>query len=465
MKEEKDSWEELIRAKIYEYESDTDPGDWDLIAARLPAGKAVSLRPYRRYGYIAAAAVAALLIVGGIYFYPHSDNASTEMAFVETPDDQSVIVEQSTPPVDDAAGIVEQSTESIDKTAADREKRHEPGENGVKKTTTPLRKVSVTEQKTHTAAVLRTTDASSDAELLAFDKIETEVDRIPEPSIRAIEEAMIAGVDKISSESVSWEESLLAQAQAPDLSEASVGKKARRWGFGMGGGGYAMNSSSGALGFQSKSSTLNDDTYLFNTDNMRLRNSTQGETLAEIIKRNETNAGDRALGEVKHKMPISAGLGVSYYINDRWSIQSGAVYTLLRSKGSYNDRSANFIKWKQNLHYIGVPLSATYKIAEWNRLQLYATGGGMCEFNVSGRLKQTVYGENRNINESENQRMKTPLWSVNARGGVSYPLWRFLHVYAEAGASYYFDNHSEIETIRSDKPFNVSLQAGFRLGF
>ena len=38
-------------------------------------------------------------------------------------------------------------------------------------------------------------------------------------------------------------------------------------------------------------------------------------------------------------------------------------------------------------------------------------------------------------------------------------------LYIEPGAKYYFDNGSDIETIRSEKPFNVNLQAGFRFGF
>jgi hypothetical protein len=44
-------------------------------------------------------------------------------------------------------------------------------------------------------------------------------------------------------------------------------------------------------------------------------------------------------------------------------------------------------------------------------------------------------------------------------------LCRFLSLYAEAGVDYYIDNGSSIETIRSEKPFNVNLQAGFRFGF
>ena len=90
----------------------------------------------------------------------------------------------------------------------------------------------------------------------------------------------------------------------------------------------------------------------------------------------------------------------------------------------------------------------------------------MLELNYAGRL-ETSFLEGEVLTKTRNkQRLNEPLlWSLNARAGVVYPVWKFVNVYAEAGASYYFENKSNIETIRSDKPFNVSLQAGLRLGF
>ena len=90
----------------------------------------------------------------------------------------------------------------------------------------------------------------------------------------------------------------------------------------------------------------------------------------------------------------------------------------------------------------------------------------MTEINVAGKLTSKIFVGNDEIrHEKRHIRMKEWMWSVNGRVGASYPLLRFLSVYAEAGAGYYFDNGSDIETIRSEKPFNVNLQAGFRLGF
>ena len=74
----------------------------------------------------------------------------------------------------------------------------------------------------------------------------------------------------------------------------------------------------------------------------------------------------------------------------------------------------------------------------------------MTEINVAGKLNAKIFVENNEIrHEKKHIRMKEWMWSVNA----------------EVGAGYYFDNGSDIETIRSEKPFNVNLQAGFRFGF
>ena len=90
----------------------------------------------------------------------------------------------------------------------------------------------------------------------------------------------------------------------------------------------------------------------------------------------------------------------------------------------------------------------------------------MAEVNLTGTSTTTLYSGTENLGRVRDRvRMHEWYWSVNARAGVSYPLFRFLSAYAEVGAAYYFDNGSDIETVHSDKPFNVSFDLGLRLGF
>ena len=220
----------------------------------------------------------------------------------------------------------------------------------------------------------------------------------------------------------------------------------RKWGFGMGGGGLTAGTNNSLNTYALKNTMMTDQELLF-LNAANFENNTYPKT------------------NIRHKTPVSAGFSVSRYLNNRFALLMGLNYTFLSSTWDV-DAPVYYNKTAQKLHFIGIPVSLSYKIAEWNRFQVYAAAGVMTEVNVSGKLITEKYsGKELYEKESEHIRMKEWLWSVNARAGVSYPLLRFVSLYAEAGVDYYFDNGSTIETVRSEKPFNVSLQAGFRFGF
>jgi hypothetical protein len=164
-------------------------------------------------------------------------------------------------------------------------------------------------------------------------------------------------------------------------------------------------------------------------------------------------------------MPISFGFGINYYLNDRWTLQSGLNYTMLRSDWSIDQLITETNDYTQRLHFIGVPLSASYRLGQWKCLGFYASAGGMIEYNIAGNLNKNTFYKDEKLTETASLKMKEPLLSINSKIGIVYPVWRFIHIYAETGVSYYFDNGSYLKTIRSDKPFNISLQAGLSFGF
>lgn len=53
-------------------------------------------------------------------------------------------------------------------------------------------------------------------------------------------------------------------------------------------------------------------------------------------------------------------------------------------------------------------------------------------------------------------------WSVSAAAGVQVNFTKNIGLYAEPGVAYYFDDGSEVETIRKEHPFNFNLQVGLR---
>ncbi|MDR3250041.1 MAG: PorT family protein [Tannerella sp.] len=433
MEKEKGKWEETVRSKLIDFEVNTNPGDWDAICDRLPAGKTVALRHYRRFGYIAAAAIAFLIIAGGLYYYGFNDKTANTMAVVNDSVSEETVAEPVENPVD-------KGVENLLKSSAESEDTH-------------LEKKDVLNNTSARTERLKTLSAEK-SDLAAVRKITV-------PDIKEAAKEILREPKRRETETIHYDKPYSKELMA----DASRETKQRRWGFGMGGGSYSLNPSSSAIPMSTYSSRANDE-YILDNNTVTLR----GQNMATNSSLNGVNMKEyeKPTDNVKHKIPLSAGLGVSYYLNDRWSLQSGLVYTLLRSEWDYYVGNDEHRIKKQKLHYLGIPLTASYKIAEWNRFRLYASAGGMFEYNVYGNIRNISIvsaADELKTEETEYLRMKEPLWSVNARAGIAYPLWRFFNLYAEGGVSYYFDNKSNIETIRSSKPFNVSLQAGLRLGF
>lgn len=418
---ERDTLDDLFRSKLQDFEVDTMPGDWDAISGRLPGKAPVSFRRSLRY-WAAAAVISLLMITGGVYIQ-NQDKQSRPVAeriSVETATIESRLAEQAT----GAATPVEQlpANNSAPVSAA-----------VVKSSGFPKKEIALR---------MRTIEIQSEGALSEDPNAGIEVNVAITADTIIQEKQEKATIEEKVGLNTNQSHSLIADATPAIKKEKK--KPTRKWGFGMGGGSITAGTAN----------SLN--TYAFK--NTLLQSS-------ELMSLNSPYFDAQApKTNINHKTPVAIGLGVSRYLNNRFSLQTGLNYSFLSSEWETNGKYSS--ETKQKLHFIGIPLSLSYKIAEWKRMQFYAAAGGMAEVNVGGKLNTKIYsGKDEFRHERDRIRMKEWLWSVNARVGASYPLLSFLSLYAEAGVGYYFDNGSVIETIHSDKPFNVNLQAGFRFGF
>lgn len=158
----------------------------------------------------------------------------------------------------------------------------------------------------------------------------------------------------------------------------------------------------------------------------------------------------------KHNMPVSFGATVSYAINDRLALTSGLVYTLATSSFEHGT-SSNASKDEQTLHYVGIPLTASYTIWSNSWLKTYVNAGGQADFNVSAKVE--TEGHTTNIDKDRAQ------LSVGAAAGVQLNVIKQMGVYVEPGMRYYFDNGSNVQTVFKEHPCNFSLQMGLRWNF
>lgn len=422
MKEkDRDIWDNAIRSKLDDFEAETMPGDWDAIADRLPGKAPVPLRRTLRY-WVAAAIISLLVVSGGIYMFDQ-DIRNTPVA--QEIERQNEVIDS-------------QLKESLAEEPVLAEKQDvTPGEETV--SIPVIAKARIGKERSGQpvmASVVMTRATPED--VVVVPSPENTVMEADEPVAEVVnDEVCVVKEDVLITKSDTRERSGISTSRIKRKSTTG-----RKWGFGMGGGGFSMGADNLVPQYVTNSS-------MFKSESLTNLNAVK-ETLPET--------------DIQHKAPIGLGLSISRYLNKRFALQTGVAYSYLRSEWSTN--STYHIENDQRLHFIGIPLSVTYKIAEWNRLMFYASAGGMAEVNVAGKRRLKLFADDNEISsQSEHVRMKEWLWSVNTRVGMSYPIIRFVSAFAEVGAAYYFDNGSEIETIHSEKPFNVSLQFGFRFGF
>ncbi len=189
----------------------------------------------------------------------------------------------------------------------------------------------------------------------------------------------------------------------------------------------------------------------------------------DLVEMNYTSTG------IDYNIPFTIGLSVRKNLTDRWAVESGLAYTYLSSTETYQLKSQqnkvvgtntqtildqnSTIQIENELNYMGIPLKVVYSFLNKKNLSLYAGAGGMGEMCVYGKTTDTETKESQPLDIDQIQ------WSVLANFGVNYYLFDHFGLFIEPGVAYYFDDNSEVETIRKDKPFNFNFQAGIRLSF
>lgn len=171
-------------------------------------------------------------------------------------------------------------------------------------------------------------------------------------------------------------------------------------------------------------------------------------------------AEDHFSSSVRHRQPVRVGISVSYRLTDRWSLRTGVDYSYLSSDFTRSN-GAMETKNHQQLHYVGVPVSAGYTLWRGRHAHVYVTGGGEVEKLVKGSSETADKGNVPTVRTTVKE--GRPQFSVNAAAGAEYSFLRRISVYAEPGASYHFDNKSGVDNIYKDKKLNFNFNIGLRV--
>ena len=177
-------------------------------------------------------------------------------------------------------------------------------------------------------------------------------------------------------------------------------------------------------------------------------------------------ADDYFLRNIKYHTPVTLSLHVSKNVSPRWMIETGISYTKLSSEEIWEaelNYRTDLLFSDIKLYYLGIPLRASYSLIEKDRFFVYLSGGGMIEKCISG--KAFTISENEGKEKRTDIKVSELQYSVTGGTGIGLKLFRSASLFVEPGVVYYFDDGSDIMTIRKNKPFNFNIQGGLRFGF
>ena len=431
--EEKELWMNKLKEKLADYSEPVPASGWEQLEKELMPPVEKKIYPYRKW-MMAAAAVILLAVVSSVSLYflgtPAADEirhiktpalASTPDALpgVQQPDVQGTSVEPVLRPVareDRLAKIDKNLTEQ--KTNAGQsaiENNNEPvtgNENNPVIEEDQMLK-GETEQTKNEA---RQVDSENVGQATQSQDTERPNNRPRRPSGR---DKLHIPAEKRASQKGTWSMGLSVGNSGGASTEVGAGSHAYMSRVSM------LSVSNGLMEIP------NDQTLVFEDGVPYLRQAKQ-------------------VVDIKHHQPISFGLSVRKGLAKGFSLETGLTYTLLSSDAKLAGEEQQI---EQKLHYVGIPLRANWNFLDKKLVTLYVSGGG--------RVEKCVYGKLG----SEKETVKPLQFSVSGAVGAQVNATKRLGIYVEPGVAYYFDDGSDIQTIRKENPFNFNIQAGIRLTY
>ena len=145
-------------------------------------------------------------------------------------------------------------------------------------------------------------------------------------------------------------------------------------------------------------------------------------------------------------LPFEFGLNISWDAMENLQLATGLQYTLLISNCGMPDMSFT----QQRVHYLGIPLTASYIHHFGKYFSLYAGGGCLVE--------KCIYANRGNQRLYE----KGLQFAISASAGAQVDIGRHFGLFAEPQFRYYL-TESTFTTRRSTSPFCVGINLGLRL--
>lgn len=418
---------ESLQAKFNDFEVSPPANGWERLEMTLDRNRKVVMLRRR---YIAAAAAVALLLVGSLLL-------------IQTPQDMTnYMVQTSQDYLDESINKDDIEQDDLEKgMEIERNTQYVPQKifTGITKKTNKQRKIQQsTYIQSENIADNRLADTEEEAHTTnAYEEYSNKNETPQEQMTRAEAEKRMCEFVEMAESKLVFEEST-EKTDRPLL--------------------LALNARGGITPFQT---TVNTPMTLRKVQGNPLNSETcysQNDMLASGIQ------PIKNIAEMEHTLPLSFGMTLSKTIIDRLSVETGLVYTYLFSKAKNSNNIYNNEETQQ-FHYLGIPLQLNYNVFNINKLNVYASLGGMVEKDIRGELR-LVESNNESVVANSyvttKIKQKNPQYSMIMGLGVSYPIIDRFNLYGKIGGSYYFNANNDYKTIYSDKKIVLDLSLGVR---
>lgn len=408
-----DRWLDEVRRKMDDYQEEVPTDGWDRILAdieSMPAGnqspspqKHVVLPVWAR----AAAAMALLVIASGLWYFLGSHHVTQFAETIQPLSQQEERIQDKDILASDSSRVQQTMLAALS------------SHRGVAAKTTGVKDIALPDT----------------SQISLSDKVEP-----VEEHVASRDSHQVHRVEPYHEDNAM---KVVQHASLPAKRKHGLG-----WTLGMNVGGSAVSSSSGIK-------NSNDATPLPpHNPNIGGPDLDASPSIDSIPKNKETrgvNVPDRHYSKrmqgSNHKT-WSFGVTLNKQLNDRWSFETGLVYTLLTS-----DVYPYSVSVPQKLHYLGIPLKMNFTMLQRKGWQLYAGTGTMverCLYGTRGEAKLKI---------------NALQFSLSANAGIQYRLSQHTGLYLEPGIRYYFDDGTDVCSFRTEHPLSFTLQAGFRISY
>ena len=172
--------------------------------------------------------------------------------------------------------------------------------------------------------------------------------------------------------------------------------------------------------------------------------------------------GGKMLRTSRHAMPVTWSLALKYRINSRWGMETGLNYSRLTSRFEMG-AEGDFIRERQTIHYVGIPVKGIYTLHHSRRWNLYGSAGMSVEMPVRSLLRSDYYVQGT-LKATDKAALPHAPWQFSAHTGlgVQYSLTPRIGLFAEPGVQYFLPTGGDVSTYRTAHPTSVTLPVGIR---